>query len=151
MPNGSEVGSDKYKYKLEWLTRLHSFVEKLLEKDKKIILLGDFNIAPEDRDVHDPKEWAGKVLVSEPERNHFHQLLRLGLKDSFRLFDQDEGCFSWWDYRAASFRRNRGLRIDHILASGELANKCINCRIDKSPRSLERPSDHAPIVAEFST
>jgi len=150
VPNGSEVGSDKYNYKLEWFTHLHSFVKNLLKVYKKVILLGDFNIAPEDRDVHDPKEWAGKVLVSGPERDGFRQLLELGLTDSFRIFDQDEGCFSWWDYRAASFRRNRGLRIDHILISEELTNSCKGCWIDKAPRSLERPSDHTPVIAEFS-
>ena len=149
-PNGSEVGSDKFKYKLEWFSHLHSFVKNLLDKNEKVILLGDFNIAPDDRDVHDPREWEGKVLVSEAERDGFRQLLELGLTDCFRIFDQDEDCFSWWDYRAAAFRRNRGLRIDHILTSEVLANKCIRCWIDKSPRSLERPSDHAPVIAEFN-
>ena len=150
VPNGSEVGSDKFKYKLEWFSHLHLFVKNLLEKYKKVILLGDFNIAPDDRDVYDPKEWEGKVLVSEAERDGFRQLLELGLTDSFRIFNQGEGCFSWWDYRAAAFRRNHGLRIDHILTSEGLTNKCIKCWIDKSPRSLERPSDHAPVIAEFS-
>ncbi len=149
VPNGSEIGSEKYKYKLTWFEHLHSFVESLLSKNKKVILLGDFNIAPEDRDVHDPLEWEGKVLVSEPERDNFRRLLAKGLKDSFRLFDQDENSYSWWDYRAAAFRRNRGLRIDHILASTPLAEKCFKCHIDKTPRTLERPSDHTPVVAEF--
>ena len=149
VPNGSEVGSEKYKYKLTWFEYLQSFVNSLLSKNKKAILLGDFNIAPEDRDVHDPLEWEGKVLVSELERDNFRRLLAKGLKDSFRLFDQDENTFSWWDYRAAAFRRNRGARIDHILASTTLAEKCIKCYIDKTPRILERPSDHTPVVAEF--
>jgi len=149
VPNGSEVGSDKYEYKLTWFEHLQSFVESLLSKYNKVILLGDFNIAPEDRDVHEPLKWEGKVLVSEPERDNFRRLLATGLKDSFRLFDQDENSYSWWDYRAAAFRRNRGLRIDHILASTTLAEKCFKCYIDKTPRTLERPSDHTPVVAEF--
>jgi len=149
VPNGSEVGSEKYEYKLTWFEHLQSFVAYLLSNNKKVILLGDFNIAPDDRDVHDPLEWKGKVLVSEPERDNFRRLLAKGLKDSFRLFDQDENSYSWWDYRAASFRRNRGLRIDHILASTTLAEKCFKCYIDKTPRMLERPSDHTPVVAEF--
>jgi len=149
VPNGSEVNSEKYEYKLLWLQHLQSFVELLLKKNNKLIVLGDFNIAPEDCDVHDPIEWEGKVLVSGPERKNFHMLLSKGLKDSFRLFQQDENSYSWWDYRAGSFRRNRGLRIDHILASNELAEKCMSCHIDKAPRTLERPSDHTPVLAEF--
>ena len=149
VPNGSEVGSEKYRYKLDWLKHLHTFVESLLKKNKNIIVLGDFNIAPEDRDVHDPIEWEGKVLVSQPERDNFNHLIDLGLVDSFRLFDQEDDSFSWWDYRAASFRRNRGLRIDHILASQALADKCGKCYIDKTPRKLDRPSDHTPVIAEF--
>ncbi len=149
VPNGSEVGSEKYDYKLKWLTHLQSFTKALLTKHKYVILLGDFNIAPEDRDVHDPEAWEGKVLVSKKERDAFHQLLAHGLKDSFRLFEQEENSFSWWDYRAVGFRRNRGLRIDHILASAALAERCLGCRIDKAPRKLERPSDHTPVMAEF--
>ncbi|MCI0401420.1 MAG: exodeoxyribonuclease III, partial [Gammaproteobacteria bacterium] len=150
VPNGSEVGSDKYTYKLEWLSKLHAFVEKLLVEERRLIVLGDFNIAPEDRDVHDPAAWEGRVLVSEPERNQFKCLLELGLVDCFRAFEQGSGHFSWWDYRAAAYRRNHGLRIDHILASSELARRCITCRIDKAPRAMERPSDHVPVVAEFA-
>lgn len=149
VPNGSEVGSEKYLYKLDWLKHLHAFIESLLLKNKHIIVLGDFNIAPEDRDVHDPIEWEGKVLVSQAERDNFNHLIELGLVDSFRLFEQEEDSFSWWDYRAASFRRNRGLRIDHILVSQALADKCGKCYIDKTPRQLDRPSDHTPVIAEF--
>ena len=149
VPNGSEVGSEKYLYKLDWLKHLRSFVGALLSKSKNLIVLGDFNIAPEDRDVHDPIEWEGKVLVSQAERDNFYHLIDLGLVDSFRLFEQEDDSFSWWDYRAASFRRNRGLRIDHILASQALADNCRKCYIDRTPRQLDRPSDHTPVIAEF--
>lgn len=149
VPNGASVGSEKYHYKLDWLARLESFVPALLEQHKRLIILGDFNIAPEDRDVHDPQEWAGKVLVSDAERAAFVKLLNLGLSDCFRLFKQEERSYSWWDYRAAGFRRNRGLRIDHALASAPLAESCVECRIDKSPRYLDRPSDHTPVIAVF--
>ena len=150
VPNGSEVGSDKYKYKIDWFVQLYSYLQKLRKDDKPLILLGDFNIAPEDIDVHDPAEWAGKVLVSDPERAEFRRLLALGLSDCYRLFDQEPNGFSWWDYRAGGFRRNRGLRIDHILASTSLAASCVACTIDKRPRTLERPSDHTPVIAVFN-
>ncbi|MBL1143012.1 MAG: exodeoxyribonuclease III [Proteobacteria bacterium] len=149
VPNGSEVDSDKYRYKLKWFSKLHPFIKQLQEDNDRLIILGDFNIAPEDQDVHDPKEWEGSVLVSSAERNEFNKLLSHGLKDCFRLFDQDEKSFSWWDYRAAAFRRGRGMRIDHILASESLSGSCHACYIDKEPRKLERPSDHTPVVAEF--
>ncbi len=149
VPNGSEVGSEKYAYKLSWLDTLHQYVKKLLKEEKHVILLGDFNIAPEDRDVHDPEKWEGKVLVSEPERQALNKLLDEGLVDVFRLFDQDEKSFSWWDYRMLGFRRNHGLRIDLILASEELSKLCTSSRIDKEPRRLEKPSDHTPVIAEF--
>jgi exodeoxyribonuclease-3 len=149
VPNGSEIGSDKYFYKLEWFARLHPFVRQLLDKNNHVVVLGDFNIAPTDRDTHDPQEWEGKVLVSPAERAEFDRLIGHGLTDCFRLFDQAEMSFSWWDYRAAAFRRNRGMRIDHILANQTLAEKCVKCYIDKTPRGLERPSDHTPVVAEF--
>lgn len=150
VPNGSEVGSDKYAYKLNWLDRLSAHIDELQRDQKPLILLGDFNIAPEDIDVHDPKEWEGQVLVSAPERAAFARLLAHGLADCYRLHNQQPGGFSWWDYRAGSFRRNRGLRIDHILASQRLASRCISCIIDAEPRALERPSDHAPVVAVFN-
>lgn len=149
IPNGSEVDSDKYRYKLEWFSKLHPFIEQLKKKNDRVIILGDFNIAPEDQDVHDPEAWQGSVLVSLAERDEFEKLLSHGMKDCFRLFDQEEKSFSWWDYRAAAFRRGRGLRIDHILASESLSGSCRACYIDKEPRKLERPSDHTPVVAEF--
>jgi len=149
VPNGSEVGSDKYTYKLQWLERLEAYTRDLLKDYPRCVLVGDFNIAPADEDVHDPEAWHGKVLCSEPERAAFARLLDTGLSDCFRLFPRDEKLYTWWDYRAAGFRRNRGLRIDHILASPALRDVCRDCRIDIEPRRLERPSDHAPILAEF--
>lgn len=149
VPNGSAVGSEKYLYKLDWFAHLHPFVREILGRSGHTVVLGDLNIAPEDRDVHDPAAWAGAVLVSEPERAEFRKLMAAGLQDCFRLFTRDPGYYSWWDYRAASFRRNLGLRIDHILASEALAAVCRGCRIDQGPRRLEQPSDHAPVVADF--
>jgi len=151
VPNGQSVDSDKYRYKLSWLDALRRQVAGELQRHQRCILLGDFNIAPADADVHDPAAWAGKVLCSEPERQALAMLLDLGLSDVFRNFDQAENSFSWWDYRAAAFRRNMGLRIDLILASETLAAACSACRIDVGPRRLERPSDHTPVIAEFAT
>ncbi len=148
VPNGQSVDSDKYQYKLRWLQALTDWLRGELVKYPKLALLGDYNIAPEDCDVHDPKAWEGQVLCSEPERAAYAGLIGLGLKDAFRLFPQEEKCFSWWDYRMAAFRRNMGLRIDHILLSAPLAQECSACWIDKAPRKLERPSDHAPVIAE---
>ena len=150
VPNGSEVGSEKYAYKLDWLGQVQAFIADELSRHPRLLVLGDFNIAPEDRDVHDPAAWQGKILCSAPERLAFQSLLQLGLSDAFLLFGQEEASFSWWDYRAAGFRRNLGLRIDHILVSAALRAECRSCRIDKEPRKLERPSDHAPVIAEFS-
>jgi len=150
VPNGAEVGSDKYNYKLSWLPHVTSFIQQQLTQYPRIAVVGDFNIAPEDRDVHDPKEWEGSVLVSSLERQAFTTLLALGLHDSFRNFKQDEQLFSWWDYRAAGFRRNRGLRIDHILLSDALNKNCLVSAIDKEPRKAERPSDHAPVWVELA-
>ncbi len=149
IPNGAEVGSEKYTYKLAWLDALIAYLKELLAQPTPLVLLGDFNIAPEDRDVHDPTAWEGSVLVSEPERARFRKLLSLNLTDTYRLFTQDAGHFSWWDYRALAFRRNHGLRIDHILANATLAPHCTASRIVKNPRRLAQPSDHAPVVAEF--
>jgi exodeoxyribonuclease-3 len=146
VPNGSEVGSEKFQYKLDWLDALIVYLKQQQQQYSNLVVVGDFNIAPEDRDVHDPEVWRGSVLVSEPEREKFRQLLELGLVDSFRLFDQAEASYSWWDYRAAAFRRNLGLRIDHILLSRNLAEKVTSASIDKEPRKLERPSDHAPVM-----
>lgn len=149
-PNGQAVGSEKYDYKLRWYAALKNWLAGELARHPRIAVLGDLNVAPEDRDVHDPKAWEGQVLVSEPERTAFRGLLELGLKDGFRLFDQPEKSFSWWDYRMMGFRRNAGLRIDHILLSPELAAGCKACAIDKAPRKLERPSDHAPVTADLA-
>lgn len=151
VPNGQAVGSEKYDYKLTWLKALADYLQAQLATYPKLVVLGDFNIAPEDRDVHDPSLWENKVLCSEPERAALKGLLALGLTDVFRLFPQPEGSFSWWDYRAAGFRRNYGLRIDLILASAELASFCSSCVIDKTPRKLPRPSDHTPVIAKFTT
>lgn len=149
VPNGSEVGSEKYDYKLDWLHRITAFLGDELARYPDLVVLGDFNIAPDDRDVYDPAAWHEKILCSTPEREAFQRLLRLGLADAFRLFEQPAGSYSWWDYRAAGFRRNMGLRIDHLLVSSAMQSRCLSCRIDVTPRKLERPSDHAPIVAEF--
>lgn len=146
IPNGQEVGSDKYQYKLKWLAALKAWLKDELAKYPKLALLGDYNIAPEDRDVYDPVGWQGNVLVSEPERDAFRGLLDLGLRDAFRLFEQGEKSYSWWDYRMMAFPRNMGLRIDHILISNSL--QCSSCHIDKTPRKLDRPSDHTIVVAE---
>lgn len=149
VPNGQSVDSDKYQYKLAWLEALRHWLAAELENHRRVVVMGDFNIAPEDRDVHDPAEWQGKVLCSDAERAALQALLDLGLRDSFRLFEQPDNSFSWWDYRAAGFRRNRGLRIDLLLISAALQSVCTASRIDTEPRRLERPSDHAPVLAEF--
>ena len=149
VPNGQTVGSDKYEYKLRWLDALRGYVAAEVARHPRLVLLGDFNIAPEDRDVHDPKAWEGSVHVSPAERAALQALQAVGLQDCFRLFEQPEKVYSWWDYRMMAFRRNAGLRIDLILATAGLAEKCAECHIDKAPRKLERPSDHAPVVATF--
>lgn len=148
VPNGQSIDSDKYQYKLAWLNALQAWLKDELQRYPKLALLGDYNIAPEDRDVHDPAAWVGNVLVSEPERAAFKGLQQLGLRDAFRLFEQADKSFSWWDYRMMGFRRNQGMRIDHILLSSAL--ECSACSIDKAPRKLERPSDHTPVLAEIN-
>lgn len=147
VPNGQSVGSDKYDYKLRWLMALREWLASELATHPQLALLGDYNIAPADSDVHDPVAWAGSVLVSEPERAAFRGLCELQLADAFRLFEQPEKLFSWWDYRQMAFRRNMGLRIDHILLSPPLAKRCTGCVIDKAPRKWEQPSDHTPVIA----
>jgi exodeoxyribonuclease III len=147
VPNGQSVGSDKYDYKLRWLMALREWLASELATHPQLALLGDYNIAPADSDVHDPVAWAGSVLVSEPERAAFRGLCELQLADAFRLFEQPERLFSWWDYRQMAFRRNMGLRIDHILLSPPLAKRCTGCVIDKAPRKWEQPSDHTPVIA----
>ena len=150
VPNGQAVGSDKYDYKLAWLDALETWLGEQLAAHPLLALAGDFNIAPEDRDVHNPAAWIGQILCSEPERAAFQRLLALGLKDSFRLFEQAEKSFSWWDYRMLGFQRNQGLRIDHILLSAPLAESCSAAGIDREMRKRERPSDHALVTAEIN-
>jgi exodeoxyribonuclease-3 len=145
VPNGESVGSDKYEYKLGWLKHLAAFVELERKAYPNMVILGDFNIAPEDRDVHDPAEWEGKVLCSAPERQALKALLDMGFVDCFRQEEQPDKAFSWWDYRMNAFKRNRGLRIDLILASEALVSRYLKCYIDKTPRGL----DHTPVIVEF--
>jgi exodeoxyribonuclease-3 len=149
VPNGQAVGSEKYTYKLAWLERLRAYLAALLASNEYLLVVGDFNIAPEDRDVHDPAEWEGSVHVSAPEREALGRITALGLSDLFRRFDQPQKAWSWWDYRMNAFRRDRGLRIDLMLASPALAERCTACTIDRAPRTWERPSDHAPVTAAF--
>jgi exodeoxyribonuclease-3 len=149
--NGSEVGSEKFSYKMHWLERVTDWLAGELEQHRELVVLGDFNIAPDDRDVHDPEAWREKILCSTPERKALQRMLDLGLHDTFRLFDQEEGIFSWWDYRMNMFKRKMGLRIDLVLASESMAGRCRASYVDIEPRGQERPSDHAPVVAEFSS
>lgn len=149
VPNGESLVSEKLPYKLKWLDALTVWLQAELKRYPKMAVLGDYNIAPEDRDVHDPKAWEGSVLVSPDERAAFRKIIELGFKDGFRLFEQEEKAYTWWDYRMNAFRRNMGLRIDHILLSERAASKCTGCRIDRLPRKEERPSDHAPVIAEL--
>ncbi len=151
VPNGSEVGSEKYDYKLGWLEALRHFLEVEMQQHENLVVLGDFNIAPADADVYDPEKWGEAILCSPLERKALTALLDLGLSDVFRKFEQPEGTFSWWDYRAAGFRRNAGLRIDLILTSAAMTKRCNKSYVDKEPRGWERPSDHAPVVAEFGS
>ena len=149
VPNGEHVESDKYRYKLRWLSAVTAWLKGELGRHARLAVLGDFNIAPEEKDVHDPKVWEGQVLFSGPEREAFRNIVALGLADAFRLFDQPDRSFTWWDYRLNAFRRRMGLRIDHILLSRELAARCSACSIDTAPRAAERPSDHAPVWADL--
>lgn len=149
VPNGQSVGSEKYAYKLRWLQALDAWLNIEARAHERLVVLGDFNIAPEDRDVHDPAKWVGCVHVSEPERAALRGLVSIGLVDVFRRFDQPPQSFSWWDYRGFSFRRNNGLRIDLILAGAQLAAHCTASDIDPEPRRAERPSDHSPVTATF--
>jgi len=149
VPNGEAVGSEKFAYKLEWLHHLQQYLQGQIKKYPYVLVAGDFNVAPEGLDVYDPSEYHDCVLVSEPEREAFRSIIALGFNDSFRQFQKESGQFSWWDYRAAAFRRNRGLRIDHILINAALAACCRSCDIDKEPRGWERPSDHTPVFANF--
>jgi exodeoxyribonuclease-3 len=150
IPNGSEVGSEKYAYKLGWLSALRDFLSDELSRHEKLVVLGDFNIAPADEDIHDPVKWGESILASPAERAALRSLLDLGLTDVFRKFEQPEKTFSWWDYRAAGFRRNAGLRIDLILTTQAMTEACTASYVDKEPRAWERPSDHTPVIAEFN-
>jgi exodeoxyribonuclease III len=150
VPNGQVVDSEKYFYKLDWLKACEDWVRDELKAHAHLAAVGDFNIAPDERDVHDPDAWRGQVLFSEPEREAFDRLTGLGLVDTFRMFNREGGFYSWWDYRQGAFRRNMGLRIDHVLASRALAERCMGVTIDIEPRTWTRPSDHVPVVARFS-
>jgi exodeoxyribonuclease III len=148
--NGQDVGTDKYEYKLRWLDAVHDWLADEIKKYPNLIVLGDFNIAPDDRDVHDPKVWNDdSILTSTKERAAYKRLLDIGLHDSFRLHNEEAGHFSWWDYRAGGFQRNHGLRIDLILISDALKSKCTSSIIDREPRTWDRPSDHAPVIMEL--
>lgn len=149
VPNGASLDSDKYQYKLRWLAALKDFLEAELDRHEQVVVLGDFNIAPDDRDVYDPEKWGDDVLCSPPEREALAAILELGFVDVFREIEPDEKIFSWWDYRRFAFQRNAGLRIDLILANPTLAGRCTDCYVDREPRSWERPSDHTPVVAQF--
>ena len=151
VPNGSEVGSEKYAYKLGWLTALRDYLAEQAERFENIVVLGDFNIAPADEDVYDAEKWGDAILCSPKERAALKELLDLGFTDVFRKFEQPEKSFSWWDYRAAGFRRNAGLRIDLILTSASMTERCTASYIDREPRTWERPSDHTPVIAEFTS
>jgi exodeoxyribonuclease III len=146
-PNGQAPGTDKFEYKMQWMRALRDWVREELARHPKLVLMGDYNVAPEDRDVYDPIAWAGQIHCTPEEREQFRQLLALGLHDAFRLFEQPPKSWSWWDYRNLAFRKNQGLRIDHILVSEALKPSVTACTIDKVPRKNERPSDHAPVVA----
>ena len=144
-PNGQAPDTDKFEYKMQWLRALRDWLREELAAYPKLVLMGDFNIAPEDRDVYDPVAWAGQIHCTPEEREHFRQLVALGLADAFRLFEQPPKSWSWWDYRNLAFRRNQGLRIDIVLVSEALKTQVRECAIDKAPRKNERPSDHAPV------
>jgi exodeoxyribonuclease-3 len=149
VPNGQMVGSEKYKFKLEWISRLRRFFDEHYQVTESVLLCGDFNVAPDERDVHDVRLWQGRILFSEPERAALQEVKNWGFTDAFRMHTEAGGHYSWWDYRAGAFRRNLGLRIDHIWISPPLTARNSNTSIDMNPRTWERPSDHAPVIAEF--
>ena len=151
VPNGASVGTDKYQYKLAWLAAVTAFIKQQIIHNPQLVVMGDFNIAPDDRDVHDPALWEGGILVSPDERKAFNVLLDVGLEDSFRMLPQNEARYSWWDYRAGGFRRNNGLRIDLVLLSQALRSQCLESDIDVEPRRADRPSDHAPVWVVLRT
>jgi exodeoxyribonuclease-3 len=147
--NGQEPGSQKFAYKMAWLAGLHNYMGRQVQAHPRLVLLGDFNIAPEDRDSFDPEGLRETIHHTTEEREHFRRLVSLGLVDSFRLFEQPEKSFSWWDYRMLGYPKNRGLRIDHILVSEALKAQVKSCAIDRVPRKWEKPSDHAPVTVEL--
>lgn len=149
VPNGEQIGSAKFDYKMKWMQALRGWLKDELERHPRLAVAGDYNVAPEARDVHDPALWENKIHFTPPEREALHALFDIGLVDAFRLFEQPERSYTWWDYRMLSFRKKKGLRIDHILLSPKLAKLCTSCTIDIEPRKLERPSDHAPVIAEL--
>ena len=149
VPNGQSVGSDKYQFKLKWMSRLREFLDQNYDPNSPVLLCGDFNVAPEERDVHDPRLWQNRILFSEPEKAALQHIKDWGFTDTFRMHTQEGGHYSWWDYRAGGFRRNLGLRIDHVWVSAPLRERSLKTWIDKETRGWERPSDHAPVVAEF--
>lgn len=151
VPNGASVDSDKYDYKLQWFEQLLGYVKNTLAVHPQTVILGDYNIAPEDRDVHDPIAWQGQVLVSAKERACFAALLTLGFSDTFRALAPEDNSYTWWDYRMNAFKRNRGLRIDHILGTKDVMARAKSCVIDKLPRTWERPSDHTPVILQLSS
>jgi exodeoxyribonuclease-3 len=151
IPNGQRVGSEKYDYKMKWIDSLRAHLDKQHKPDEKMLICGDFNVAPEDKDVYKPDQVRGTIMVSEEERAKMAHVLDWGFTDAFRMHNQDGGQFSWWDYRMGAFRRNMGFRIDHIWVTKSLAEDCLRSWIDREPRKLERPSDHVPIVAEFKS
>lgn len=150
VPNGASVDSDKYQYKLQWFEHFLKYAEKTKKEYPRTVILGDYNIAPEDRDVHDPALWQGQVLVSEKERACFKALLALGFQDAFRILNPEENNYTWWDYRMNAFKRNMGLRLDHILATPAVMVHAKQCGVDKTPRTWERPSDHAPLILQLN-
>ncbi len=145
-PNGQEVGSPKYAYKLEWYARLRKYLDQEVDAKKDVLLCGDFNIAPEDRDVWDPEQWRGQILFSEPEKEAFRNLVAWGLIDALRMHRPEAGLYTWWDYRGGAFHRGWGMRIDHILLSESLSRRCRTVEIDREARKGEKPSDHAPVL-----
>ena len=148
--NGQAVGSEKYVYKLDWLAKVTAHIAWELESHPNVVVLGDFNIAPDDRDVHDPVAWKDAILCSVPERDALQAMLALGLHDTFRMFHDEGGHYSWWDYRQAAFRRDMGMRIDLILASDALKARCVAATIERTPRTWERASDHAPVMLQLA-
>ena len=149
VPNGQSVGTDKYQYKLRWMAALKDLLQRELASHDRLVVLGDFNVAPEDRDIHDPAAWEGQVMCSTPERAALQAIASLGLADAFRLFEQPPKSFSWWDYRMLGFQKGRGLRIDHVLVSDAMKESCSACTIDRNERKKPQPSDHAPVIATF--